>query len=770
MGGDLFRTLHDGEQSWFERAVMESPFPIMLSAEDGEVILVNGAWEELTGFSREDIPTVRDWAERVYDAEVARTARHEIDSCFASGCSQIVGECRIRAANGELLTWDFGWVPIGTLPDGRRFAMSTGRDVTKIKAAEEEALREETRLQSVLDNAPFGAHLYELTLDDRLVFVGYNRRAEDMLGVDHAPLIGKTLEEAFPGNVGTETPEAYRRVAREGIVWETDQYAYDAAGIAGVFEVIAFPYGPDRTTVFFRDVTEKRRLEIALRDSEVRYGRLFENVQEGFAYCRIVTNVAGEPCDLHIRDANAAFERLTGLSDVADRGLLDVYPGIKQAAPGLLESACRVGLGGPPEVIELRDLTGLWRRYSFSSPEKQFVVWVAEDIDAHKRAEEALARTSRALRALSGVNAAVVRAHDEEELLRTVCDTIILNNSYSLAWVGFAQHDEPKSVVVAHSSGASSDYVASLRISWGDGEHGRGPTGRSIRAARPQIMRDMDTDPRYLPWREAALARGFRASLSLPLFESDGQTAFGALVIYSNDRDAFDDDETALLAEMAEDLAYGILALRARSERGEMARDLVHTNERLEGLLHDITETMGKVVEARDPYTQGHQVNVARIGRQIGEEMGLSDDLVDAIEIAALVHDIGKLSIPAEILSKPGRLSDTEFAIIKGHSARGYEILRDIDFGWPIAETVLQHHERMDGSGYPNGLTGEQTSMAARVLAVADVIEAMAADRPYRPALGIEPAITEIRTHPEKFDADVIDASVRLYESGRLAL
>jgi putative nucleotidyltransferase with HDIG domain len=179
---------------------------------------------------------------------------------------------------------------------------------------------------------------------------------------------------------------------------------------------------------------------------------------------------------------------------------------------------------------------------------------------------------------------------------------------------------------------------------------------------------------------------------------------------------------------------------------------------------------MGKVVEARDPYTQGHQVGVAKLGRRIAEEMGLPSDDVDAIEIAALVHDIGKLSIPAEILSKPGALSDTEFAIIKGHSARGHEILGDIDFGWPIAETVLQHHERMDGSGYPNGLAGDEISLAARVVAVADVIEAMAAHRPYRPALGLDAAIAEISGHPEKFDPVVTAASVRLFDSGRLGL
>jgi len=138
--------------------------------------------------------------------------------------------------------------------------------------------------------------------------------------------------------------------------------------------------------------------------------------------------------------------------------------------------------------------------------------------------------------------------------------------------------------------------------------------------------------------------------------------------------------------------------------------------------------------------------------------------------MAALVHDIGKLSVPAELLTKPGKLSDAEFALIKGHPQSGYDILKSIDFGRPVAEIALQHHERMDGSGYPNRLQGDEVPMAARIVAVADVIEAMAAHRPYRAALGVEAAVGEIRDHPEKYDPVVIAACLRLYEDGRLGL
>jgi len=134
------------------------------------------------------------------------------------------------------------------------------------------------------------------------------------------------------------------------------------------------------------------------------------------------------------------------------------------------------------------------------------------------------------------------------------------------------------------------------------------------------------------------------------------------------------------------------------------------------------------------------------------------------------VHDIGKLSVPIEILNTPGRLTDIEFQIVKGHSTAGYEILKDIEFVWPIADIVLQHHERMDGSGYPGGLAGDDILIAARILAVADVVEAMASHRPYRPAIGIDAAIEEIRANPDKFDAAASAACFRLVERGEIEL
>jgi HD-GYP domain-containing protein (c-di-GMP phosphodiesterase class II) len=187
--------------------------------------------------------------------------------------------------------------------------------------------------------------------------------------------------------------------------------------------------------------------------------------------------------------------------------------------------------------------------------------------------------------------------------------------------------------------------------------------------------------------------------------------------------------------------------------------------------LQDTVQAIAATVEMRDPYTAGHQRRVADLAAAIAGEMGVPHEEIFAIHLAGVVHDLGKISIPAEILSKPGRLNEIEYSFIKTHPQSGYDILKDINFQWPVAEMVLQHHERMDGSGYPRGLKGEQILPGARILAVADVIEAMASHRPYRTGLGIESALQEIRAHRGTgYDADVADAALRLFNEGRYQL
>ncbi len=199
------------------------------------------------------------------------------------------------------------------------------------------------------------------------------------------------------------------------------------------------------------------------------------------------------------------------------------------------------------------------------------------------------------------------------------------------------------------------------------------------------------------------------------------------------------------------------------TEVREATSRLEETTQRLRTTVEGVVAAMASTVEMRDPYTAGHQRRVAQIALAIATKMEIPKNSSDALYLAATIHDLGKISVPAEILSSPGKLSDTHFEIIKTHVDTGYEILKNIDFPWPIAEIVRQHHEKLDGSGYPLGIGGEEIMPESRILIVSDVLEAMASHRPYRASLGVDKALATIKQgRTTKFDADVVDACVEL--------
>jgi PAS domain S-box-containing protein/putative nucleotidyltransferase with HDIG domain len=209
-------------------------------------------------------------------------------------------------------------------------------------------------------------------------------------------------------------------------------------------------------------------------------------------------------------------------------------------------------------------------------------------------------------------------------------------------------------------------------------------------------------------------------------------------------------------------IAQGIF--RDITERKEAEEERKQTMEKLRRSLIGTIQAISLTVETKDPYTAGHQRRVSRLARVIAQEMGLANDTVDSIRMAGSIHDIGKMSVPAEILSKPGRLSDIEMNLIKVHSQSGYDILKDVGLPYPIAEIVLQHHERLNGSGYPQGLGGSQILLETQIVAIADVVEAIASNRPYRPAKGIDAALEEIEKNKGiLYNAEAVDVCLRLF-------
>jgi len=198
--------------------------------------------------------------------------------------------------------------------------------------------------------------------------------------------------------------------------------------------------------------------------------------------------------------------------------------------------------------------------------------------------------------------------------------------------------------------------------------------------------------------------------------------------------------------------------------RKHVQDELEQSLQKLKKGMDSTIQAIAMTVEKRDPYTSGHQMRVAALTRAIAEKMGLADDQVEGAYMAASLHDIGKIALPAEILSKPIQLTEIEISLIQAHAQAGYDILKGIEFPWPIADIIIQHHERMDGSGYPRGLAGDSISIEARIIGVCDVVETMSSHRPYRPSMGIGRALEEItRNRGPLYDADVVTACLKVF-------
>ncbi|MCE5333127.1 MAG: PAS domain S-box protein, partial [Desulfobacteraceae bacterium] len=499
------------------------------------------------------------------------------------------------------------------------------------------------------------------------------------------------------------------------------------------------------------------------------------------------------------------------------------------------------------------------------------------DITERKSSEQALASLNRTLLTLSGCNQALVHAESEQELLDSICGLLVETGGYQSARVGFAGKDASDAVLLDVRAACGEDaerFCGSIRC----GE----PAASALRTGEIALRRAGEG-----PATELDALAGYGAAVSLPLLRGD--TAFGCLIIHAADPRAFKTEELKLLRELAEDLGYGILALRTRTDRdraekeagradaemrqifetaadgmcvvdrnlnvlrvnetfvdlfgigkeeaiGRKCHDLAGsrkcftedctlkkilggqsrvecedervapdgrtlpcivtatplgaTGEGAEGIVLNFKDTsaikdtrmalrksmeslrnavegtigaMAYIVESRDPYTSGHQKRVSDIACAIAEELGLSAEALQGIRMAGLIHDIGKIAVPAELLSKPGKINEHEFALIRSHVQTGFDILRTIEFPWPVAEVAFQHHERIDGTGYPRNLRGEEILIEARIIAIADVVEAMASHRPYRAALGMRVAIAEIqRGKGAAYDAVVADACIKL--------
>ncbi|MFZ1979883.1 MAG: PAS domain S-box protein [Smithella sp.] len=647
-----------------------------------------------------------------------------------------------------------------------------------------------------------------------------------------------------------------------------------------------------------RDITERKKAEDKLRFEEQRFRALVEHSSD------IIAILTLEGIVTYI---NPAIERVLGykVEERIGANTLEVInpDDLQYLADNVIILFTDTNAPVVQFEVRLRHKDGSWRTFEAVGSNLvhnnvvEAVIVNYRDITERKRAEVEIAGVNRALRMLSDTNQALIHITDEATLLNEVCQIIVEVGGYHMAWVSFSEQDEAETVRPAAHAEFDSGYIESANVTWADNERRRGPSGTAIRTGLPCMARNIPEDPAFAPWHEAAIQRGYKSIIALPLI-SESQ-ALGVLEIYSVDTDAFDTNEVEILKELAGDLAFGIAALRIRAKRDQAEVELRKSEERyrlvIENTAHSITifdlnlkpteyiapsilkrrgytvqealtqtldqmmtpdslqlasklfaeqmvlessptadpartvlmeleeyckdgstiwveivasflrdnnfkptailtvarditerklaeaklkrtldrlrkavgttiQVLVSAVETRDTYTSGHQSRSADLACVIAKEIGLDQDKIEGIHMAGIIHDIGKLSIPAEILSKPTKLTELQFSLIKEHSRSGYEILKDVESPWPLAEIVYQHHERINGSGYPRNLKGDEILMESRILAVADVVEAMASHRPYRPTLGIEAALEEIEKNKGiLYDNTVADACLKLF-------
>ena len=354
----------------------------------------------------------------------------------------------------------------------------------------------------------------------------------------------------------------------------------------------------------------------------------------------------------------------------------------------------------------------------------------------------------RMLQLFHEVGSAIAIAEAVDEALTSLVERLCDVGGYRVAWITFETDDPDGRLEIAHRAGAVG-YLDGLDLTQ-DPVSGRGPTGRSLREQSVQVVHHFARDEDLSPWRERARAFGIDSIVALPL------TIAGRRAVVSvADHDIYTfDDET-------------ILELRGLLAEVELLVARVQAVTDLRASLDGTVAAMTRITEIRDPYTAGHQTRVSALSRAIATWLELPDDQVEVIAKSAALHDLGKIVVPAEILGRPGKLNALEMEAVQRHCVVGAEVLEQSSLSGVFVDVARHHHERLDGSGYPDGLVGEEISIAVRIVAVADVLEAMTHHRPHRPGYSVDEALAELVSGAGiRYDAGVVEACGAVLAAG----
>ncbi len=464
-----------------------------------------------------------------------------------------------------------------------------------------------------------------------------------------------------------------------------------------------------------RDITERKLAKKALRESEAKYRWLLDNMAD------VITIM---DMNLRFTYVSPSIMRMRGYT--AEEATAQTFeqvmtPESLQIIAKVFEEEMKLEASGTADpgrsrILDLDEyrkdgsIVCMENHLSFLRDEAQKAVGIislTRDITERKRAEEEIVRTNTFL----------------DSIIENIPDMIFLKDARELRFVRFNRAGE-------ELLGQSRDDLI----------------GKNDYDFFPKIQADFFTQ------KDRNVLSG-KKLIDIP--EEHIQTRGGEKILHTKKLSLLNEKgEPSFLLGISEDI----------TERKRAEEQLRQTLESLRKAVNTTIQVMVSAIEARDPYTAGHQIRSANLARAIATEMGLPKEKIDGIRMAGSIHDIGTLSIPSEILTKPTKLTNLEFSLIKEHSQKGFEILKDVESPWPLAQIVYQHHERMDGSGYPRQLKGKDIIIEARILAVADVVEAMASHRPYRPSLGLNSALAEIENNKGTiYDTDAVDACLKLF-------
>ncbi|MCX7704922.1 MAG: PAS domain S-box protein [bacterium] len=396
---------------------------------------------------------------------------------------------------------------------------------------------------------------------------------------------------------------------------------------------------------------------------------------------------------------------------------------------------------------------------------KDCITAVAIDMTEKKLYLQQLERIQNILQSCDNCNEIFARATDEKPMLFSICNEMTKGAKLGFTIV-ILRNDSGIEIAAYPDEGF--EFLFELKELYLE-KLITCPSTEGLFEKKRIVLNDVEQSNYSDDWKKIVLKYGYNSVLALPIVVEGNP--IGCMTIFSKEKNRFvDEKENSIITNICEDIGYCVTMLRARKEINSSMEQLEKSYQQLQKTIEGISLSIAKIIETRDPYTVGHQSRVANLAVAIAREMKLSEYSVQGIYFAGILHDIGKVSVPVEILVKPTRLTDDEFNIIKLHSIYGYEILSKIPFPWDIAKIVLQHHERINGSGYPEGIAEKDILQEAKIIAVADVVEAMAFDRPYRTGFGIEFALNEIEQKKGiLFDPDVVDICIKLFREQRFS-